>query len=615
MRNAGEFGCPTQKCGRALGVQFFYDDPLQTPIVGLEIDLQDAQGNVLIPSIPTETPMARGMEDGTQHVAEVRQDLGGVIHGEVPLSAGASVATTNPSQDIESAADEAWEIEKQIVGNLWDFEQQMKAAFAEYVQEWEEEGWLGAGGDFVSGIGSGIAAWWNGEKEFWGSIWGALRSTTAVPVTRPVVPVRTVSSARLPGQMGDIPRGYETNMLDHMAHMDHFHRTGENAVPGIHGDYPGQQPPPPETSDGRSWGDILDAGVEMAKPLVELMRAMLTGDIDEIMARMRDLRPLEKVGGVIGEFAAALREALDRGVIWLGNMIEMFRRTPVLNLICNTMMRVITMMTPNFWAKAMGQLVGFIIPEVIITIVSKIIAALASVTIVGAAAGAALIAARFARIADMARSGIKAVPHVAKVGTFVDELGKIIKDLPRLAGALGRSIKERADDIWTNRQQFFRTSRYWNTKLDDLARQGHGPQKHEGDVTGTQLFDRVYRGVDPETGAIRRNAKGNIIGVGKHSTKFNTPADYVRAYEKALKHPDYDAFVKSADARVEITVKMSDVFGSRFHSRISGYSIVSGKVGQNPTIAKTAFGPDTNIIVRFRRENGIIKLTTLYPNP
>lgn len=64
-----------------------------------------------------------------------------------------------------------------------------------------------------------------------------------------------------------------------------------------------------------------------------------------------------------------------------------------------------------------------------------------------------------------------------------------------------------------------------------------------------------------------------MMGVGRHSTKFNTPADYVRAYEKAIEDPVYKALRNSTvDGRDKVTLKMTDVFGPNFQARIKGFT-------------------------------------------
>ena len=107
-----------------------------------------------------------------------------------------------------------------------------------------------------------------------------------------------------------------------------------------------------------------------------------------------------------------------------------------------------------------------------------------------------------------------------------------------------------------------------------------------------------------------------MMGVGRHSTKFNTPADYVRAYEKALDHADYMALVNSSgNGRKEIILQMADVFGPDFQSRIKGFTRTAGRTGRQPTVVRTVFPQSTEIIVRFQKENGIVKLITMFPQP
>ncbi|QDC10933.1 hypothetical protein FHY55_17565 [Oceanicola sp. D3] len=191
-----------------------------------------------------------------------------------------------------------------------------------------------------------------------------------------------------------------------------------------------------------------------------------------------------------------------------------------------------------------------------------------------------------------------------------------------------------------------RKARYWEKRLDELAAQGHGPQRHEGDVTDVQLFFRSLLGHDPMTGTVVDYDKflrkygvpynpaehgrpptlsGEMIDVpgkgklrvemsnkilhvrGKHATKINTKADYVRAYDEVVKHPDYKAFLKNGEKKDEIKVPAREIFGTSFRTRFKGYDL-----NGNATI----FGPDTMIAAVFEKDaNGMPKLVTLYPNP
>ena len=42
---SGNFGTSVYQCSRPIGVQLFYDDPLQTPIVGIEMNYTPITGN------------------------------------------------------------------------------------------------------------------------------------------------------------------------------------------------------------------------------------------------------------------------------------------------------------------------------------------------------------------------------------------------------------------------------------------------------------------------------------------------------------------------------------------------------------------------------------------
>lgn len=603
LANAGHMGSESVPCARALAVRFAYDDPLRTPITQLEIRLADARGNTLIDAIDTESPASRGRQDATGGVGALRPELGGATHGEIPFAAGAMSARTNPSQDIPSAAEEAWKIEQNIVAALETFETSMKDKFRTYVEEWERDGAIGAIGDFYDGIGRGITNWWDGEKEFWGTAWGALKSSAAAVGNY-------LEEANAEGLPLWVPGAAVVNLGMKM---------GSDAA-GLF--------------DNPKVLDFLES-------LDKLMRAFLAGDIDGIIRELGNLTGLQDLPGAIGEFGAMLKDAIDDGIDWMRDMIEVLRRTPVLNLMANTAMRCLLLMTPNFWAKAIGEGIGFIIPEILIWVIASIIAGLS------AGAGAAVLAARCTNIASKIRQGIKGSQHVGKILSFMDEIRPIFSMIGDLAKQLRLSIDETVTGIINRSHQVLRTSRYWRQRLDELAAQGHGPQRHEGDVTDQQLLDRSLKGYDPMTGStvdyegfkkkygvdydpavhgtppdfggrsINVPGKGNLpIQMsgkikhvsGGHATKFNTPADFVRAYDKIVESSQYKNFASGSDTSLRIDdFPISQVFDGSLSVRIKGYDSLG-----NPTV----FGPNTKIVAIFRKEaSGATKLITMYPDP
>lgn len=606
LANAGEIGSECVPCARAAGVQFFYDDPFNTPITNLEVRLADASGAILLDSVKTQAPASRGAEDAAPGTGALRPELGGVQHGEVPVAAGVLTATTNASQNIPDVIEEAWHLEQDIISDLEAFETSMKRRFQPYVEEWEQEGIVGAAAELGEGVMRGIGGWWDGEKDFWGTAWGALKSSVAVVDAY-------LQQANEEGMSMWVPGAPLWNLLN---------KLGWDAYEGVASLF-------------------QDEGViDFLSDLSEVMRAFLAGDIDRIIRCLKNLTGIEDLGGTLGEFGAMLKDALDNGVDWMRDMIEVLRRTPVLNLMVNTAMRCLLLMTPNFWAGVLGEGTGFIIPELLIWLITVIIAALS------AGAGSAILAARCLRIASSIRNSIRGSRHVANILSFLDEIIPIFVKIGDLAKKLGQSIVEVGRAGLDQMHKVLRTSRYWRERLDDLARQGHGPQRHEGDVTDRQLLDRSLLGHDPMTGSevdfdkfekkygveynptihgtppdfggrsINVPGKGNLPltmsnaikhAKGKHATKINAAADYVRAYDKIIEDSRYKSFKSSSDLISAVELPALDVFGGGFQARFKGYDIAG-----NPTV----FGPNTKIVGVFRKDaSGTPQLLTLYPDP
>lgn len=577
MKNAGEMGSECQICARPVGVRFFYDDPLNTPITDLEVKLADMSGGTLVEALTTEAPVSRGLQDATSGVGAMKAELGGVTHGEIPFAAGAATATTNSTQDIPSRAEEAWQIEQDIVSSLEQFENSMKVKFQPYVDEWQRDGAIGAIGDYYKGVGKGVVSWWDGEKDFWGTAWGALKGSAAAVGNY-------IGEANAEGLPTWIPGAVAANVL---------WKAGGDIV-GLF--------------DGAEILDFLDT-------LGKLMRAFLAGDIDGIIREFENLTGLEDLPGAIGEFGLMIKEAVADGVDWMRDMIEVLRRTPVLNLMVNTAMRCILLMTPNFWAKVLGEGVGFIIPELLIWIVTTLIAGLS------AGAGATVLAVRCAGIASKIRKAIKGSTHVTKILSFLDELKPIFDKIGDLGKKLRQSIEEAATGIMNGSHRVVRSSRYWRTRLDDLAKDvagAHGPQRHEGDVTDKELLDRILRGIDPMSKTTVDAVTGKKHIQVRHATKINTPADYVRAYDhitEKLTDKLYDEARLArygGESRFAIQFSIADIFETGVNVRLKGYSRVGPK-------SSTQFQPIDfeggyiKAVFKFK-DDGTFGLYTMFPN-
>jgi RHS repeat-associated protein len=157
-------------------------------------------------------------------------------------------------------------------------------------------------------------------------------------------------------------------------------------------------------------------------------------------------------------------------------------------------------------------------------------------------------------------------------------------------------------------------------RLSELANEGHGPQRHEGDVTDQQLKDRAMYGKDPMTGTTVDGVTGGVHKTGKNATKVNTPEDYVKG-EAALKNSN-EFKDKAADAAkngenrivVEDT-KLEDIYGPQYRDSVSGQTRQGSK--NNPTGTTPTDFTDGTMKGVYDRDpaTGEWKLVTMYPEP
>ncbi|MEO0946130.1 MAG: hypothetical protein AAFY06_15090 [Pseudomonadota bacterium] len=369
---------------------------------------------------------------------------------------------------------------------------------------------MGVPGAFAFGFQRAVAKWWQGEKDFWGTTWGWLKSTTA-GVAREI--------------WDRVTSPFET--LEQM---------------------------------GRAGWEGARKAYEMLTDITNAFRQLLKGDVDGFFKKLCVLAALETVGGTLGEFGKLAKDVIASGVEWKNALNELIRRTPVLGLLASTIMRIVLLMTPNFWAELAGLGGGFVVPELLIWLICILIGALASATGTGAAPAVATLVTRAASVASKVRALIKGSGRTfAALMRFMDLIQPIVAKVKPLAQKLRSSIREVRSGIVDRTQRLFRPVRYFRNKLDDIARGGpgaHGPQRHERDVTVKQLDDRVLYGKDPMTGTTVDGVHGGPQKYSAVASKFKTPADYVRAYEKALKHPLVKADMDSGEAVIRHNISI-----------------------------------------------------------
>lgn len=154
--------------------------------------------------------------------------------------------------------------------------------------------------------------------------------------------------------------------------------------------------------------------------------------------------------------------------------------------------------------------------------------------------------------------------------------------------------------------------------LDRLAKQGHGPQRHEGDVTPEQLTDRAVSGKDPLTGTTTDGVHGGTHKYGRHATKFKDPGDYVDADETIREKQEFgdakdDAGTKG-ETRFAVKLPLKDVLGDNYKDKLVGVSRV-GPAKYPTGSTSTDFEDGQMIAIYDIKPGGVFELVTMYPNP
>lgn len=136
------------------------------------------------------------------------------------------------------------------------------------------------------------------------------------------------------------------------------------------------------------------------------------------------------------------------------NMIEVVRETDVLKRTAMTIMTVVLMMTPNFWAEGMGMVEGYLAPEVLISIILTIVGALCAV------AGASALAARIAGMLSKLRKAIRAAGKIGEVIFLLfDKVDEVAKLIAKLSKALRRRIAEKFEGLLNKVNRWVRPTR------------------------------------------------------------------------------------------------------------------------------------------------------------
>ncbi|AVO37294.1 hypothetical protein [Pukyongiella litopenaei] len=219
-----------------------------------------------------------------------------------------------------------------------------------------------------------------------------------------------------------------------------------------------------------------------------------------------------------------------------------------------------------------------------------------------------------ARLAGMAGLLVKTLERGGKEADFKKEAGPKLRDMrTALKAALAGSPDAEQLKVLTAMKK-----RLDRAFLDDLKDEGHGPQRHEGDVTPEQLVDRCVSGHDPMTGDTTDGVHGGVHRYSRHATRFKDPGDYVDAEETIRGNQAYTDEMaeakRTSDTRFSVELPLKDVLGDDYKTKLEGKSRIGS--AKNPQGSQdTDFTDGTITAVYDIDANGDTVLVTMYPNP
>lgn len=379
---------PVKECLAWIGVAAIYNDPWATPVTGCQVRIK-IDGGVVADGPRTKGLSTFGKEDGQPH-EDVREELGGYRQGGVKPGS-ALIALVPESGDDPKA------IEEQILSSLTSFEASMRDHLRLWIAEWAKDGWLSIPKAKRRGQVRGLGIWWEGEVGFWASLgdaadkaWEEIKIGVSRLAERydDLTPLEKAGWALMPGLMASI-KAVEQSL------------------------------------------ETAQALWDRRDQLMNLLKAFLEGTAAAIETALEVLVDLP------GDLGTVFKDLVKQSADWVQNMIEVARETEVFKRAIKTIMTVVMMMTPNFWAEGIGLVEGYLLPEVLITIVLIIIGALCT------AAGASALAMRVAGALSKIRTAVEAA---GKVGKVIAILFSKIDDLARLIGNLSKALRRKVEE-------------------------------------------------------------------------------------------------------------------------------------------------------------------------
>lgn len=403
----GPIDCPTGECGVWLGVIAHYDDLWNTPITNQRVRIE-VGGNLVADGPRTRGMPPSGKEEDEQEGEKIPVDLGSYRHGGITMGAAVGRVIVKLKPETTAPTDDAIEQKKQaIYAALSSFESSAYEWFQPWTKKWSEQGWALIPIARLHGRYRGVMEWWKSELDFWRDVKGWIKA-----------------GAHSVAQWYDSIPWYGKPFAGLLALIELEKKYLETI------DYVAQ----------KIWNGLVELW-EGAKTLWEhrnalgsMVTALMSGSADEIEKAAEEMA---KIPGKVGEVFGLIKTAAKEGSEGMKGLLELLKKTDVVQRTFKTVMNILAMPTPNFWEEALGVVEGYVLPEVLIAVILVVLAPLTE-----GASGVAL-ATRIGEILPKLRSALGALKKVGEVfAKFFSKLAEIAEAVADLARSLIPKIEE-----------------------------------------------------------------------------------------------------------------------------------------------------------------------------
>jgi hypothetical protein len=158
-------------------------------------------------------------------------------------------------------------------------------------------------------------------------------------------------------------------------------------------------------------------------------------------------------------------------------------------------------------------------------------------------------------------------------------------------------------------------------RLRELEAEGHGPQRHEGQVTDQQLRDRVLHGHDPAQQGPDKTV--DAVTGGPHrrpelACRFNSPEAMVAADDAVRSSPEFEARRSTAEATgldaIAVRVPLERALGPSWRTEVAGVEAVGPRVQPAGVHAVDFTGGQVQAVCYCDDPAGGWKTLTIYPD-